>query len=513
MRRGSWAEKQDRPRTPFLPLMLGLAGILAGVVRPAQAGSGRNLCSARGPCNTPDAVDYFASGAGGRGIVVTNFGILMPGAGASSWQVVCDDNFGLAPPPQIRLHPDGRVFAASNEGLYLTTDGCDWSRATSDLAGKVVFEVAFDRQTPGQVFALGDIPRKLYRSTDGGQSFAQVRAFEDNLPLHRLVVAPSDGNRIYLIGRGRGSSTPFARSGDGGQTFEIGDLVSGAMPVPRIAFEFVAIAPHDPAVLYFYVINPSEGDELWSTADGGTTVSMIMRLQPGEAFSGLAFGATNQTLYVAGSDPFPLGDKPAAHLYVSRDGGKTWATPIASGDKGPRYRCLTWEGGMLYACGAGEPGGDGFLIGVSSDEGRTWGPAVRMRDLQGAKSCVQARCLRTEEWLCENYCYCAPGLQPTTGVCDPKGGPPTLPPPDGAATDGPPPVDGGSIQDKPQSGGDGGPTKACQGTACLEKQGCSCQLGGAATAVPGPGGLLLLLGGLLMGTRRRTLAGQRRRRP
>jgi hypothetical protein len=507
MRRGSWRQKQARSRTPRWPLLLGLtAAVLAGPVGRAQASSGRSFCSARGPCNTPDAVDYFATGAEGRGIVVTNFGILMPGARASSWQVVCDDNFGLAPPVQIRLHPDGRVFAASNEGLYLTTDGCDWSLATGDINKKVIFEAAFDRQVPGQVFALADIPRKLYRSTDGGRTFVQLKAFEESLVVHRLAVAPSDGKRIYLIGRGRGSSTPFARSGDGGLSFEIGDLITGATPVPRVPFEFVTLAPDDAQVLYFYVINPSEGDELWRSTDGGSTVAMIMRLQGGEAFSGLAFGTTTQTIYVAGSDPFPLGNKPAAHLYISRDGGKTWGTPIPSGDKGPRYRCLASEGGKLYACGAGEPGGDAFLVGVSSDEGKTWGPAVRMGELQGAKSCVQARCFRTEEWLCDNYCYCAPGLQPSTGACDPNGGPPTTP--DGSATDGPAAVDGSSVQDKPGPGGDAAPTEACQGTACMEKQGCSCQLGGARPAVSG-GGVLLLL--LLLAAARRRPAGRARR--
>jgi MYXO-CTERM domain-containing protein len=491
MRRGSWPETRA-PARSFLLLLVLAVGVV--MVRPAQASSGRNRCSARGPCNSPDAVDYFASGAQGRGIVVTNFGILMPGAGPSSWQVVCDDTFGLALPPQIRLHPDGRVFAASNEGLYLTSDGCDWSLATGDLEKKVIHDADFDRQTPGQVFALADIPRKFYRSTDGGRSFSQVHAFADTFTVHRVVVAPSDSKRIYIIGRGRGSSTPFARSGDRGQTFEIGDLVTGATPTPRNLLEFVAVAPDDPAVLYFYVINPAEGDELWRTTDGGTTVSMVMRVQPGEAFSGLAFGSTTQTLYVAGNDPFPLGTKPAAHLYISRDGGKTWSTPLASGEKGPRYRCLDWEGGKLYACAAGEPGGDAFLIGVSSDEGQTWSPAVRLGELQGAKSCVQARCFYTEEWLCENYCYCAPGLLPSTGICDPNGGP-TTPRLDGSAGDG-----GGGVQDRP---GDGGASAACQGTACLEKQGCSCHLGDAQPA-SGAGGLLLV--GLL-------LAAARRRRP
>jgi hypothetical protein len=268
-------------------------------------------------------VDYFATGSGGRGIAVTNFGILMPGDRLSSWQVICDDNYGLAAPTQVRLHPDGRVFAASNEGLYFSADGCAWSRAMGDIAGRIIFDVAFDRQNPSQVFALGEIPRQLWRSTDGGQSFTQLLSFEDRtLTFHRMLVAPSDGKRIYLVGRGRLAATPFARSLDGGLTFEIGDVAADSTPPPMSWLELVAVAPDDPSILYFSVINATDGDEIWRSSDGGKTAAMILRM-PDDAFSGLTFGATAQTIYVAGLDPFPLMDKPPARLYVSRDGGQT----------------------------------------------------------------------------------------------------------------------------------------------------------------------------------------------
>jgi photosystem II stability/assembly factor-like uncharacterized protein len=489
MRRGSSQTGQSRVRASWLASSL--LAFLVGLATPTFAAPGRVACRTvagaaaasgpgiqRGPCETPDAVDYFASGAAGQGIVVTNFGILLPGTRASSWQVVCDDNFGIAPPPQIQLHPDGRVFAASMLGLYSSAeDGCTWSVATGDIDRKIVFDVAFDRQN-GQVFALGEVPRELWRSTDGN-TFSRLHTFEPGQTFHRLAVAPSDGRRIYLVGRGRASSTPFARSADGGQSFEFGDLASGISPPPTNALDFVAVAPSDALTLYFYVINATDGDEIWRTTDGGVSVSKILQLQGGEAYSGLAFGAEGR-IYVAGTDPFPLGDKPPAHLYVSQDGGKTWGAPIPSGTRGPRYRCLTWAAGKLYACGAGAPGEDEFLIGASSDEGQTWTPTVKMSQLTGAKSCVQARCLQTEEWLCDNYCLCAAGMQPSGGSCSDPG-----------------PTDAGvTVRDTASSDGggrDAATGDACLGSACLENQGCSCDLGGRRPA-PGGTGWLLVVG-------------------
>jgi hypothetical protein len=426
-----------------------LAAGIGGTAHPARA------ACARGPCATPDPVTYLP---GTPDVVVTNFGLLYPAPAASAWELVCDDMFGVPPATHVRRAPDGRLYAAGQYGLYLSSDGCSWTTGGGELAGKIVFDVAFDPKVAGRVWVLAEITRALFRSDDGGATFRRVFSFPANLTLERLVVAPSDGQRLYVLGRGRDVITPVFVSTDGGGSFTDFDLAARATVPPRAVLDFVSFAPDDPAVIYFTVLDAA-GDQLWKTSNGGQTVAPVLTLSQNDAFGGLAFGDSSRQLYVGGSDLFADTGQPAGRLYVSQDGGATWQPPLPSGPKGPRYRCLASSGGKLYACGAGETVGDEFMVGVSSDRGHTWTPITRLADVAGARSCVKARCLPTETWLCQTYGQCAPGLDAGT----------------------PAPADAGA--DAP----------ACVGTACVESQGCGCQLGGRDARTAGSAATLLAL--------------------
>ena len=419
---------------------------------------------AAGPCATPDPVSYLP---GAPDIVVTNFGLLYPTA-SPAWELVCDDNFGVPPAKQIRRGPDGRMMAAGPNGFYQSTDGCQWTVGGGELAGKLLFDVAPDPQVAGRIWVLGEIERSLFRSDDGGVTFQRVHRFAPELSLERVAVAPSDSKRLYVFGRGRDNITPMLVSTDEGVSFTQFDLAKRGSEPPRTVLDFVAIAPDDPQVVYFTVLD-GQGDQLWKTSDGGQTVTRILTMIEKDAFGGLAFGASARQLYVGGANLFYGDGLPAGRLYLSDDGGARWQPPLVSGERGPRYRCLSATGGKLYACGTGESTGDEFMIGVSTDSGRTWTPTTRMADIAGARSCVKARCLPTELWLCKTYGQCAPGLD--AGA-----------PPDAGDTD----------------AADGGPdAPACAGTACVEDQGCSCHIGGPGRSATA-GGLPGWLGGLVL---------------
>ena len=443
------------------------------------APGGRISCASpvAGPCETPETFTYLPQESGLGNVLVTNFGILVPGGtpGGNAWDLVCDDTFGLTPPGRIRRSTKGELFAASNEGLYFSSDGCTFAQAGGDLAGQIVFDVAFDQQDPNKVWALGNIPRVIYRSDDGGRTFTTVRAFANTFTFHRVVVAPSDGQRIYVLGRAIGTATPMAISTDGGATFTTGDLALAATEMPHDAFDFVDISPTDPLTLFFVVLNPA-GDQLWRTSDGGQSISRVLAMVDEEIFAGFTFGATPDAVYATGTNLFPVGGVAPSHLYRSTDGGTTWTNKVGA-KTDPDFRCLAFANGKLYACGAGDPAQDNVMLAVSDNGGETWTPQVQITNLTGAKTCVRDQCTATELWLCESYQQCAPGLMPDGGFPPKDAG--TAPDAPTTPTDAPTPPD--TATTTPDAA-------VCVGTACHEDQGCSCRIG----TRPGSRAFLLL---------------------
>ena len=421
-----------------------LAVLLGGLWPVSGRAAARVACLSvnQGPCRSPEPTNYFPASSGAFPVVVANFGLLMPAPASAEWQFVCDDQFGVPLPGRVWRDPAGRLFASGRAGLLSSEDGCDWKAPQGELAGLLVEDMAFDRQTAGRMWALGEFPRALFRSLDGGQTFSRQHTFPETFTYPRLLSAPSDGRRLYVVAATQGASTALETTADGGETWTSLELTAGVVPPLRNPLSLIAVAPDDPATLYFVLSDP-DGDEIWRSRDAGRSVARALELRDGEVLGGFAFGATAETLFVAGTAPILLEGRPPARLYVSRDRAATWAEPIPSPESGPSYRCLAFTDGQLAACGAGESGGDRFLVGVSTDEGRSWSPLVRVADLTGAKACVRAQCIATELWLCETHGRCA-----TT--------------PDAASPDSPAPAD------EPDAAVDAG-TRS-------EGGGCTCQL-------------------------------------
>ena len=207
------------------------------------------------------------------------------------------------------------------------------------------------------------------------------------------------------------------------------------------------------------------GDEIWRSSDGGRTVERVLQLSNGEALGGLAFGTAPGTLYVAGTSVYIEPGKPPGTLFISRDGGATWAPPIASGSEGPHYKCLTASAGKLYACESYRGSNTDPMVQESSNEGATWTPALRLADVSGPKSCVAEACQTVAAWLCDKYQVCSE--RGATGTVDA-----------GAAVD--------------ASAGDTG-----------DEAGCGCGVGRASSAFAGNGAALVMLGLALLRVTRR----------
>lgn len=381
------------------------ASLFAGSGRSEAAPAPGLQCNANGPCRFPDSLDLVQDRAPNDLILASNFGLVLPATDGNGFQFVCEEVLGGRISDRTRVGPDGRAYVPGLDGLYVSSpDGCTWTRAAGILLGRSVFDVAIDPSTPGKLWAVGGDPRVLALSTDGGATMTAVQAFPSTLTFIRIALAPSNPRIMYLAGYGANVALVLAVSEDGGANFTIDENASAGVAGAREVVDLVGIAPDDPKTVYLSVTNVG-GDQIWKSTAGGRAPVKILTLGEQGRQLGFTFGADASTIFVGGFDLLETVGKPPAYVYVSHDAGTTWDRHPSLAT-GPRYRCLHYRDGKLHACAGDTNIGDTFLVGESTDEGRTWTPLMTIADLKGVRSCVADRCATTTSWLCESYGIC-----------------------------------------------------------------------------------------------------------
>jgi hypothetical protein len=420
-------------RTPraIVSVAVMLLGTADGVALGGE-GEGRLECQTTlaGPCEVLDTVNVLVGPVSRPAelTLVANFGTLARGADGRL-AVRCEEVLGgLA--ARTRQAPSGALFVAGDRGVIrhgAASDQCVAQPSTGAVAGRAILDVAFDPAEPRRVYALGQDPRLLHVSDDGGASFTGGWRFAAAHGVLKLVVAPSRPQTIHAVGETvPGGDLLLLRSDDRGATFEVVEAAAGASP-PGLPLDLLGIDPRDAAVLYVAVVAPGGAQEVWKSRDGGRSWARKLALRAGETLGGFAFGATPDVIHVAARQELLDPTMPPGRLHVSGDGGESWAAPLPSAADGPRYRCLAFRDGTLYACAAGPPGGDRFLLGASRDGGGSWQALMTMAEIAGSTGCHRDACAATDQWLCETYRLCGGPMPPGGGraqgcSCDVAGG-------------------------------------------------------------------------------------------
>jgi len=275
-------------------------------------------------------------------------GLWLSPDGGDSWQRVRDGLsnesrvFGLTGHPRERR----TVFAGADDGLYKSRDGGQsFARLDSPMNDLDVWRIAIDPTNPDIIFA-GTRPGALFRSNDGGRNWRKLPVeMVDECPnvgvprVTALTVDPSDSNVIWAGIEVDG----VRRSTDGGDSWS------------RITNGIYDLDIHDIAV----------------TVNGGTTV---LTSTPGEIFASHDRGESWQGLGVR--DQFSLrycrhlaqkADDPAT-LFVatgngaagdagaiqrSKNGGKSWeALSLPDEPNSPIWNFATHSAdpGLVIAC-------------------------------------------------------------------------------------------------------------------------------------------------------------------
>ena len=364
--------------------------------------------------------------------VRTTFGLLISRDAGCSFRWTCEQNIGYGGTfdPKYAIAADGAIFATTYTGLRVSRDGgCSFTTATAELPagapGRIadVWVDALDIGPTGEIWvatAENGKPNDVFRSTDGGATFAPRGVASPDLWWKSLLVAPSDARRVYVSGYQVATPSPLARvftTADGGQNWTEASLAGvqlAASPLVKIA----AVDPADPQRVYIVSVGASgtDGDRLYRSADGGASFAPVLATtQP--IVDVVIRDAT--TVLVAGGEG----------TYRSGDGGVTFGAAAAS----PRLACLGKRpDGALIGCAANwDP--DFMAVGRSTDAAQ-WQKIFRFVELAGPVSCPAGTAGHD---VCDQELWS--GLRAQFGATGPTCGAPT----DAPVPDPDPPGSGG----------------------------------------------------------------------
>lgn len=181
---------------------------------------------------------------------------------------------------------------------------------------------------------LGHSSGGLYKSTNGGMSFAPVFSAGRSTSIGALAVAPSNPNILYA-GTGEGFPRNTAALGDGvfrstdaGKTWHI----AGLRDSQHIAK--IAVDPNNPDIALVAAMGPewtAGGTRgIYRTTDGGAHWTRVLWVNPTTGGSDVVFDPANPAIAYAGTfdylrEPWHFrGGGPGSGLYRSTDNGATW---------------------------------------------------------------------------------------------------------------------------------------------------------------------------------------------
>lgn len=281
--------------------------------------------------------NLFAGVAGyvGRSDQQGQVGVFVRHAGSDTWEHRIKDHQCWV----VTVHPkqDGLVLAGTSDGVYRSTDGGrSFARTDFPKDGKEIWSIMVDHSNPGTIFAGGS-PIEIYRSDDFGATWRTLPnpglADRAVMPfacrVMRMAQHPTNPKTIYAAIEVNG----VLRSDDAGETWTdiSGDLIRLAQQ-PHLKSKIVsntynegmldshaiAIAPADPDRV---VLAVRMG--LFESTDKGAT---WQDMEVGR-FAPMTYGRDIKVSPVDGTWYAALSVAAASHvggIFTSKDLGKTW---------------------------------------------------------------------------------------------------------------------------------------------------------------------------------------------
>jgi hypothetical protein len=314
------------------------------------------------------------------------YGLLSSHDAGNTFSWICEDVLGAVgetDPAVAIFHAGALVTAAQNQLMLSDASGCSFTNALPKTASEFPVDVSNDPADGSLALAIarsgdgsGDV--HLYE-IDGNSAAARpigASLGNDLFPL-TLDAAPSLSTRIYVTALSTSPASVLLRTDDRGETWARIEI----HPYERLQAYIAAVDPNDPAKLYVRV-NDDPSDHLLVSADAGDHFDEVT-LAPSK-LPGFALSPDGATIAVGG---------PGAPVQIAAADELTF---VAGGPTFALLSCLKWTGAGLYACA--DDRSDGFTLGLSSDEGRSFAALFHAAELTplacDATSDVGARCPR-----------------------------------------------------------------------------------------------------------------------
>src|SRR5262245_15822862 len=213
--------------------------------------------------------------------------------------------------------------------------GLSWRPIGPANMGGRVAEIAFFPGKPSQ-FLVGTATGGLFKTVNGGTTFAPVFDDQPVVSIGSIAIAPSDPKIVYVgtgEGNGRNSSTwgnGVYKSTDGGDTFVPVGLPD-SRDIPRLA-----VHPTNPDVVYAAALghlwDANEERGVYKTTDGGKTWTAALKIDANTGCIDVVLDPKNPdvvyaAMYARRRQPWSMqsggfGDK--GGIYKSTDAGRTF---------------------------------------------------------------------------------------------------------------------------------------------------------------------------------------------
>lgn len=357
---------------------------LAGLITASLLVTASPDASANG--RFPESNAIFLSEAQPDLVVLrVTFGLLVSRDRGKTWGWVCERSIGSVgvEDPMYSIGPSGRMLASTFQGLSDSKDNaCTFVFAGGPLANVVFVDLAEYAKDRKQVVAFASsydkqdedggvlFKSQLFETKDEGNTFTALgTTFDPYLLGESVDYAPSDPQRIYVSAIRDIGAKPKAVS-----------LVSTDHGATWNTYEIPLLT--DERAVFLAGVDPLNADRVYAR-----TQNAIDR--PGRLLVSNDGGKTFTTAYT--SQGAILG------FALSEDGKRVWiggpldgvrvasTTDFAFVQKSRQpVQCLKLSPDGLWGCSSEK---DGFVAGLSKDEGATWEAKLHFCDIKGALDC------------------------------------------------------------------------------------------------------------------------------